>query len=195
MRKVETKSDVPIGNVLLDEALGHIKKSNPAENVQNWIELLSGETWNPLKLTFQLRNVRERLGTLVYYYFLIFFVSIFVLVYVQLKLFDFCWNFRFFSEKMKNFTKPLEKRKIWSKRASDHWKTKLFAFDMTTHPLTNSTAKSKLIKKSRTPYYRNGPTMSNALRRWFINYLPKTRIISRNHYNGFWKIFPFFDQK
>ena len=62
MRKVEIKSDAPTGDVLLDEALGHIKKSNPAENVQNWIELLSGETWNPLKLTFQLRNVRERLG-------------------------------------------------------------------------------------------------------------------------------------
>ena len=34
----------------------------PQENVQNWIELLSGETWNPLKLTYQLRNVRERLA-------------------------------------------------------------------------------------------------------------------------------------
>ena len=66
MRKVETKSDAPTGDVLLDEALGHIKKSNPAENVQNWIELLSGETWNPLKLTFQLRNVRERLGSWFY---------------------------------------------------------------------------------------------------------------------------------
>ena len=62
MRKVEIKSDAPTGDVLLDEALNHIKKSNPQENVQNWIELLSGETWNPLKLTFQLRNVRERLG-------------------------------------------------------------------------------------------------------------------------------------
>jgi hypothetical protein len=62
MRKVEIKSDAPTGDVLLDEALSHIKKNTPNENVQNWIELLSGETWNPLKLTFQLRNVRERLG-------------------------------------------------------------------------------------------------------------------------------------
>ena len=62
MRKVELKSDAPTGDVLLDEALNHIKKSNQPENIQNWIELLSGETWNPLKLTYQLRNVRERLG-------------------------------------------------------------------------------------------------------------------------------------
>lgn len=62
MRKVEVKSDAPTGDVLLDEALNHVKKNTPSENVQNWIELLSGETWNPLKLTFQLRNVRERLG-------------------------------------------------------------------------------------------------------------------------------------
>ena len=32
------------------------------ENVQTWIEYLSGETWNPLKLRYQLKNVRERLA-------------------------------------------------------------------------------------------------------------------------------------
>ena len=31
-------------------------------SVQGWIDLLSGETWNPLKLHFQLRNVRERIA-------------------------------------------------------------------------------------------------------------------------------------
>merc|ERR1712127_485691 len=62
MRKVELKNDTPTGDVILDEALNHIKKSNQPENIQNWIELLSGETWNPLKLTYQLRNVRERLA-------------------------------------------------------------------------------------------------------------------------------------
>ena len=30
--------------------------------MQTWIELLSGETWNPLKLGYQLRNVRERIA-------------------------------------------------------------------------------------------------------------------------------------
>jgi len=62
LRKVQHKSEAQTGDVLLDEALNHIKKMDPPENVQNWIELLSGETWNPLKLTYQLRNVRERLA-------------------------------------------------------------------------------------------------------------------------------------
>ncbi|XP_074851807.1 Golgi phosphoprotein 3 isoform X1 [Carettochelys insculpta] len=68
-RKVMCKSDAPTGDVLLDEALKHIKETQPPETVQNWIELLSvglylflGETWNPLKLHYQLRNVRERLA-------------------------------------------------------------------------------------------------------------------------------------
>ncbi|XP_074651904.1 Golgi phosphoprotein 3 homolog sauron-like [Tubulanus polymorphus] len=61
-RKIVCKSDVPTGDVLLDEALKHIKETEPAETVQTWIEYLSGETWNPLKLRYQLRNVRERLA-------------------------------------------------------------------------------------------------------------------------------------
>ncbi|XP_041855626.1 LOW QUALITY PROTEIN: Golgi phosphoprotein 3 [Melanotaenia boesemani] len=61
-RKVMCKSDAPTGDVLLDEALKHIKDTQPPETVQSWIELLSGETWNPLKLHYQLRNVRERLA-------------------------------------------------------------------------------------------------------------------------------------
>ncbi|XP_053501079.1 Golgi phosphoprotein 3 [Ictalurus furcatus] len=61
-RKVLCKSDAPTGDVLLDEALRHVKETQPPETVQNWIELLSGETWNPLKLHYQLRNVRERLA-------------------------------------------------------------------------------------------------------------------------------------
>merc|ERR1712111_306581 len=38
------------------------KETNQAETVQTWIEYLSGETWNPLKLRYQLKNVRERLA-------------------------------------------------------------------------------------------------------------------------------------
>lgn len=62
-RKVvlDSRSDRSCGDVLLDEALKHIR-STEGEGVQDWIELLSGETWNPLKLRFQLRNVRERLA-------------------------------------------------------------------------------------------------------------------------------------
>ncbi|KAG5882412.1 hypothetical protein JTB14_008987 [Gonioctena quinquepunctata] len=61
-RKLIVKSDTPIGDVLLDEALKHLKETDPAETVQSWIEYLSGETWNPLKLRYQLKNVRERLA-------------------------------------------------------------------------------------------------------------------------------------
>jgi len=100
LRKVETKMDQPTGDVLLDEALNHVKKMMPQENVQNWIELLSGETWNPLKLTYQLRNVRERLA--------------------------------------KNL---VEKGVLTTEKQN------FLLFDMTTHPLVNSTVKSRLIKK------------------------------------------------
>ncbi|XP_011191902.1 Golgi phosphoprotein 3 homolog sauron [Zeugodacus cucurbitae] len=61
-RKLILKSDQPTGDVLLDEALKHIKETDPPETVQSWIEYLSGETWNPLKLRYQLKNVRERLA-------------------------------------------------------------------------------------------------------------------------------------
>lgn len=61
-RKLILKSETPTGDVLLDEALKHIKETDPPETVQSWIEYLSGETWNPLKLRYQLKNVRERLA-------------------------------------------------------------------------------------------------------------------------------------
>ncbi|XP_026493792.1 Golgi phosphoprotein 3 homolog sauron [Vanessa tameamea] len=61
-RKVIVKSDNPTGDVLLDEALKHMKDTDPPETVQSWIEYLSGETWNPMKLKYQLKNVRERLA-------------------------------------------------------------------------------------------------------------------------------------
>lgn len=37
------RSDQPTGDVLLDEALKHIKETDPPENVQSWIEFLSGK--------------------------------------------------------------------------------------------------------------------------------------------------------
>lgn len=37
------KSDTPTGDMLLDEALKHVKETQPPETVQSWIELLSGE--------------------------------------------------------------------------------------------------------------------------------------------------------
>ena len=37
------KNPAPTGDVLLDEALRHIKETSPPDNVQSWIELLSGK--------------------------------------------------------------------------------------------------------------------------------------------------------
>lgn len=61
-RKILVKNSTPTGDVLLDEALKHIKETNPPETLQSWVDYLSGETWNPLKLKYQLKNVRERLA-------------------------------------------------------------------------------------------------------------------------------------
>lgn len=99
-RKVILKNDAPTGDVLLDEALKHVKETDPAETVQTWVEYLSGETWNPLKLRYQLRNVRERLA--------------------------------------KNL---VEKGVLTTEKQN------FLLFDMTTHPLTDSNAKQRLIKK------------------------------------------------
>lgn len=59
-----------------------------------------GETWNPLKLRFQLKNVRERLA--------------------------------------KNL---VEKGVLTTEKQN------FLLFDMTTHPVTDNTAKSRLVKK------------------------------------------------
>ena len=61
---------------------------------------LKGETWNPLKLKYQLKNVRERLA------------------------------------------KSLVEKGVCSTE-----KKNFFLFDMTTHPLSDSTMKQKLIKR------------------------------------------------
>ena len=119
-RKILLKSDSPTGDVLLDEALKHVKETDPPETVQNWIEYLSGkscfltlfhfclltavfcsgETWNPLKLRYQLKNVRERLA--------------------------------------KNL---VEKGVLTTEKQN------FLLFDMTTHPLTDNIMKTRLVKK------------------------------------------------
>lgn len=99
-RKVLVKNDQPTGDVLLDEALRHIKETDPPESVQSWIEYLSGETWNPLKLRYQLRYVRERLA--------------------------------------KNL---VEKGVLTTEKQN------FLLFDMTTHPVTDTQAKLRLVKK------------------------------------------------
>jgi golgi phosphoprotein 3 len=120
-RKIILKSDTPTGDVLLGEALKHIKDTEPPETIQSWIEYLSGEsrlavcirarclseefvlageTWNPLKLRYQLKNVRERLA------------------------------------------KNLVEKGVLSTE-----KQNFLLFDMTTHPLNCNNVKTKLVKK------------------------------------------------
>lgn len=115
-RKVLLKSDKPTGDVILDETLKLIKETQPAtETVTTWIEYLSGETWNPLKLRYQLRNVRERLAKNL--------VEKGVLTTEK-------QNFLLFGEffgQIANYIAQLNS-------------------DMTTHPLTNSVMKTRLIK-------------------------------------------------
>ncbi|KAH3671260.1 hypothetical protein OGAPHI_000483 [Ogataea philodendri] len=50
------------GETLLDEALKLIKNDTQHLSVSNWIDLLSGETWNLMKINYQLKQVRERLA-------------------------------------------------------------------------------------------------------------------------------------
>ena len=68
--------------------------------LQSTAVFLSGETWNPLKLRYQLRNVRERLA--------------------------------------KNL---VEKGVLTTEKQN------FLLFDMTTHPLVDSVAKSRVVKK------------------------------------------------
>ncbi|KAF2747062.1 vacuolar protein sorting-associated protein 74 [Sporormia fimetaria CBS 119925] len=59
-RNIEVIDDTMTGEVLLDETL-KMMKSSEKMSVNSWIDLLSGETWNLMKIGYQLKQVRERL--------------------------------------------------------------------------------------------------------------------------------------
>lgn len=58
-RDVKVKNDELTGEVLLDETMRYLKQDS--DSVANWIDLLSGETWNLYKIGYQLKQVRERI--------------------------------------------------------------------------------------------------------------------------------------
>ncbi|RMZ84158.1 hypothetical protein DV738_g787, partial [Chaetothyriales sp. CBS 135597] len=60
-RIIEVVDDTLTGEVLLDEAL-KMMKSSEKMSVSSWIDLMSGETWNLMKIGYQLKQVRERLA-------------------------------------------------------------------------------------------------------------------------------------
>lgn len=49
-RKILVKNSTPTGDVLLDEALKHVKETSPPETLQSWVDYLSGESH---RLVFQ----------------------------------------------------------------------------------------------------------------------------------------------
>jgi len=59
-RVVEVIDTSGTGEVLLDEALRLMKAER--NTIAGWLDLLSGETWNPLKVSYQLKQVRERIA-------------------------------------------------------------------------------------------------------------------------------------
>lgn len=60
-RVIEVVNDKLTGEVLLDEAIKMIKSSDKM-SIASWIDLMSGETWNVMKIGYQLKQVRERLA-------------------------------------------------------------------------------------------------------------------------------------
>jgi len=61
-RKVHCKSELPTGDVLLDEALKHVKETHPLETTQTWIEYLSG--WFVVSSVSCLCDIEYRSGIL-----------------------------------------------------------------------------------------------------------------------------------
>lgn len=60
-RYIEVIDDKITGEALLDETIKIMKFSEPL-SVATWIDYLSGETWNLTKISYQLKQVRERLA-------------------------------------------------------------------------------------------------------------------------------------
>ncbi|OCH89140.1 GPP34-domain-containing protein [Obba rivulosa] len=62
-RIVEVLDDGQTGETILDEALKMMKaQEGDRMPINSWIDLLSGETWNVMKIGYQLKQVRERLA-------------------------------------------------------------------------------------------------------------------------------------
>ncbi|WWD07385.1 hypothetical protein V865_005483 [Kwoniella europaea PYCC6329] len=60
-RLIEVIDDRQTGETILDEAL-KMMKSSEKYGTGAWVDLMSGETWNVMKIGYQLKQVRERLA-------------------------------------------------------------------------------------------------------------------------------------
>jgi len=61
-RLIEVVDERQTGETILDEALKMMRSTDDKMGAGQWVDLLSGETWNVLKVGFQLKQVRERLA-------------------------------------------------------------------------------------------------------------------------------------
>lgn len=62
-RLVEVIDDKQTGETILDETLKMMKgQEMDRMSINGWVDLLSGETWNVMKIGYQLKQVRERLA-------------------------------------------------------------------------------------------------------------------------------------
>lgn len=64
-RLLDVVDESSTGEVILDEALKLMKQhqaTQPRKSIGDWVDLLSGETWNIVKIPYQLKQVRERLA-------------------------------------------------------------------------------------------------------------------------------------
>jgi len=62
-RLIEVIDDRQTGETILDETLRMMKaQESERMSINSWVDLLSGETWNVLKIGYQLKQVRERLA-------------------------------------------------------------------------------------------------------------------------------------
>lgn len=67
-RKVVCKNPTPTGDVLLDEALKHIKETSPNDTVQSWVELLSGKAeWGGWEGMAEAQDIRTGRRAIVVY--------------------------------------------------------------------------------------------------------------------------------
>ncbi|OBA27807.1 hypothetical protein HANVADRAFT_22812 [Hanseniaspora valbyensis NRRL Y-1626] len=62
-RLIEVVDNTKTGEFLLDESLNLMSQDNvdQQQSITSWIDLLSGETWNLMKINYQLKQVRERI--------------------------------------------------------------------------------------------------------------------------------------
>lgn len=61
-RIVKVISDESTEDVILDEALKNIKNADKPESLQSWLDYFNAESWNPLKMKYIIKNVRERIA-------------------------------------------------------------------------------------------------------------------------------------